>query len=129
MSTKVIVLAIAASCGLAAQTRMTAEIPFAFEFNGQEMAAGTYEINRAPLPGTIVLRNRTAGTAVMAMWMGADAKPGARRGLIFQKVGRSYFLRSVIDQAMETAYNVPVSPKQAELARRQGSDPVFVAGL
>jgi len=101
---------------------MTAEVPFAFAFQGQKMAAGSYEILRTSLPNAITVRNQKTGTVARAFTAGTDQKPGAGSGILFQKAGEKYFLVSVVDRAMASSYNLPVTRTQRESGR-----PVFIS--
>ena len=115
MNIKSIVLIAAAACGLAAQTRLEADVPFSFEFRGQKMAAGTYLITRTAFPNAITIRNVKTGTAVQTVTVSTDQKKGVPgSGLIFEKSGDNYHFLTVVDRWTETAFHIGRGRKQVE---------------
>ena len=127
MNVKLIILAVAATCGLAAQTRLTAQIPFPFEFQGKSLAAGSYEITRTSVPDRIVIRNADTGSALASVSAGTDEKRSAKNGLLFLKAGDSYFLQAVEVAATGAAYNIPRSRKHMEAARNRTAQTIYLA--
>jgi len=115
MNIKWIILAAATAFGLSAQTRLKADVPFPFEFRGQKMAAGTYEIVRTSVPNAIQIRDVQHRTAVQGITVATDQKKGAAgSSLIFEKAGDKYYFLSVVDRQMEMQFHVGKGRKHAE---------------
>jgi hypothetical protein len=130
MTPKSIILAIAATCGLAAQspaTRLTAAVPFPFDFQGKAMTAGNYEIIRGGSPNTITVRNLTTGATFRSLQIATDQKPAAANGFIFEKADGAYFFRSFVDEGTATAYHVGRTRRQMESARNHAPEKVYIA--
>lgn len=130
MNTKMMILAFAAACGLAAQSmepRQVVQIPFAFEFQGKAMPAGTYEVQRNSLSKGVLLRNAQTGAAAHAHAAGWDRTPNAGNGIVFQKTAAGYTMISIREASTEMTYNLHQSRKQKEMARQGTPETVFIA--
>lgn len=127
---KSFILAIVTACGLTAQVgapTMNAQIPFAFEFRGQQFSPGRYEIKRTPGHQAILVRNRDTGLSAAALWTSSDTTSDARNGVVFVKSGDKYYLRSVLEQRTANAYHVPAAKGQLEAAKLIAPATVFIA--
>ncbi|MBI2685194.1 MAG: hypothetical protein HYX27_02685 [Acidobacteria bacterium] len=130
MNCKSVLLLMASLCGLPAQTLQTgmvANVPFAFDFQGVTLAAGTYKVCRGSVPSVLVLRNEDTGRSVRALVMSSDDKPGGTNALVFEKAGGTYYFRSVVDHAAGRGLNVPRTRKQVESAKLQPVEKLYIA--
>lgn len=127
---KSFILAVAGAMGVPAQVgspTMNAQIPFAFEFRGQQFSPGLYEIKRSPGHQAILVRNRETGLSAAALSSGSDSTRDARNGIVFVQSGDKYYLRSVLEQRTGNAYHVPVPKSRSEAAKLETYANVFIA--
>ena len=130
MNRRMLFLAIAAVSGLAAQTvtsRVTATVPFPFDFQGTAMAAGQYEVIRTAMPNTLTVRNLANGATLRIMTASTSQTSNSSNGLVFEKAGGAYYFRSLVDAGTALAYNVHRTRKQVEQARSNAPDRVYIA--
>jgi len=123
-------LTLAAVSGLAAQTisnRLTATIPFPFDFQGKPMAAGRYEVIRTASPNTLTVRNLTTGQTVQIMTAFTNQVRDAAHGLLFDKAAGAYSFRAMVDAGTALSYNLRPTRKQAEQARNVPTERVYIA--
>lgn len=89
---------LAALPALAQNTRVRFDVPFAFEFAGQQMRAGEYTVSRGPAPGAIMLSSMSDRKEVayaLAMPAGGPARASEQARIRFERYGSSYFLRQI----------------------------------
>ena len=130
MNRRMLFLAIAAVSGLAAQTgtsRVTATVPFPFDFQGTAMAAGQYEVVRTALPNTLTIRNLVTGDTVRIMTASTSQLRDPANGLLFDKAGGGYYFRAMQDAGTALAYNVGRTRKQVEQAQSAAIERVYIA--
>lgn len=130
MNRRMLFLTLAAVSGLAAQTishRLTATVPFPFDFQGKSMAAGRYEVTRTSVPNTLTVRNLATGDTVRIMASSTSQVRDAAHGLLFDKAGGSYYFRAMVDAGTSLTYNLSPTRKQVEQARSIPAERVYIA--
>ncbi len=112
-------IALAAACGLAAETDRTsivATVPFAFEAHGIELPAGTYQLERSHSMGVIRLRHAVTGKTVVVRSASVNDNPSHVNSVSFKRYNGVYFLSAV--QYAATGVSAPIlsSRHQREMA-------------
>jgi hypothetical protein len=98
--------------------KLAVEIPFDFYVGQKAMPAGTYVINaNSATGGTLTLENRTRGRQVMVSTTPAGQSDSGKSGLVFNRLGETYFLAKVWSASSDTGRQLPVSAKQLEMAK------------
>jgi hypothetical protein len=118
---KVMIVIVTASAALLmsgaamAQSLMTAEIPFEFQFAGEKLPAGQYHVDtsNAARTGAVLIRHdETHKTAVsLGIHGGRDAVTENRPHLVFRCAGSGCVLHQVWTPLSEYIYSVPKAEK------------------
>ena len=119
MNAKLIVIAAAFTMGLAAQhagTRITANVPFAFDAKGTKLASGTYEVIQADRLAYVTLRNTQTGHSIMLMGGAQSSKRPAENSLEFKRYNDVYFLTAVAYEAAGMKIQLPHTKREKEMA-------------
>ena len=114
MNTKLLMLAAAATLGLAAQS---AKIPFAFEANGKKMAAGEYTVQLSGLKTFIAIRHADTGNALFVTNAGGNGNRLAGNQMVFNVYGDRYFLTAITDAKTGAVMRIPQSRTEKQIAR------------
>jgi hypothetical protein len=120
MNRKTFLLAAAAAMTTAAQAlpdRMTAKIPFPFEVNGIQMAAGRYEVKAGPAGKNLILRNEANGTAILTGVTGQDRDARDQAVFEFRKYGAAHFLSAVKYRGQNVKLLFAPAKREREMAR------------
>jgi len=119
MNTKWIVLAAAATIGLAAQNpaaKITAVVPFAFDAKGVNLASGTYELIQSDRQAFVTLRNTATGKSVMLIGGAKSANRRKDNSLEFKRYNDVYFLTAVSYEAAGLKIQMPNTKREKEMA-------------
>jgi hypothetical protein len=120
MNTKLILAIAAAAFTLTAEEaarKMTAQVPFAFQVDGEVMPSGKYEITRPANPALTTIRNTATGaTRLVNAGAQADNRSG-KDGLVFHAVGQRYFLSGIAVASSGRVYSTRPSRAETELAK------------
>ncbi len=130
MNIKLIILTLAAACGLAAQglpPKQILQIPFAFDFGSAKMSAGSYELSRDSLSKGITTRKRQAGQAANIFAVSWDQKLNADNGVTFQVLGDKYLMVGSSDARTGLQYKLTRSRRLKEFAKGQPPEYVHIA--
>jgi hypothetical protein len=99
-----------------AQTRSTANVPFAFTIGNRALPAGSYDLSPIA-PKVILIRSNESGVGVIALvrteYAGKDQGPK----LVFHKCGNQYFLAQIWDGSGRAGMEVPESNREKELRK------------
>jgi hypothetical protein len=119
MNTKMIVLAAATVCGLAAQDpsrRITANVPFGFETNGVKMAAGTYVMTGPTEDAIVKIFSKDTGKTTMLMALVANRDESGASSLEFKRYNGVYFLSAMKVGSTGQKVVLPYSRREKEMA-------------
>jgi hypothetical protein len=97
--------------------RVVATIPFPFEVNGVAMAAGRYEVTPAGSGVQMILRNRTAGAAIVTGAAALEAAPEEESMFEFRRYGSKYFLAGVKYRWQSVKLRFAPAKREREIAR------------
>ena len=115
-----------------AQTRLQADVPFAFSLGQSAMSAGEYEINSAG-QDLLLIRNSGANEAqLLVKSQYVQGRDAGRPRLVFHKYGDQYFLSQIWDGNSNIGVELPVSHREKEIkmagaAFPRGAQTVIVA--
>jgi hypothetical protein len=104
--------------------RVMATIPFPFEVNGIQMAAGRYEVTPAGGGVQMILRNRTAGAAIVTGAAALEAAPEEESMFEFRKYGSKYFLAGVKYRWQSVKLRFAPAKREREIARTARAEKV-----
>jgi hypothetical protein len=125
-------MAIAAPAVVQAQSRVAADVPFAFIMNDQSLASGHYEV-ASRSEQLAIIRNTQSGVGyflIKSQHVESRYAEGAK--LVFNRYGNVYFLSQIWDGQSNTGIQLPRSKreKEARLAESRfssGPEVVIVA--
>jgi hypothetical protein len=107
---------------------LRADVPFNFSANGQQYAAGTYDL-RVIANRTVRLRNRISGeSGFVHLMIGSSKAPTTAPAphLLFIVNGNYGYLSAVTDQVGDT-WSVRIKPADMNASRRSPSKSVVLA--
>ena len=125
-----VILAVTLAANAQSSQQYRADIPFSFEANGKQYAAGEYTIgplSQVTVPGAIAIRSLNTGNARVLgvtsdMGNGNWDNPGK---LIFRKVDGRHTLSQISTASFEM--NMKVKKSRSNELAKGGADPVIVA--
>ena len=98
-----------------AQSRVRADVPFAFSLEQSSMPAGGYEISSID-EKVISVRNLETGQArLLIASMHVQASQDQHAKLVFHKCGDQYFLSQIWDGSGNDGIELPASKREKEL--------------
>ncbi len=102
--------------------RLRADIPFEFNVGGEVLPAGQYELDQAPMLGTVAIRSFDNKASAVAMAVGARSNSAAAQShLVFNKYGDKYFLSQIWRSGATEGIHLKRSKRERELARVIGT--------
>ncbi len=111
-------VALLGASGLCAQTRATADIPFAFTVQNTTLPAGEYTMSEASPTGDLMsIRNVETHETIVVLAPGGEKayrRVGDKNVLVFHKAGDRYFLAAVKTDAV--CGNIAPSKLEREIA-------------
>ena len=123
MKLTILILAAAASLGLAAQAafpRMTVKAPFAFEMNGKQMPAGEYDLQYAAERPYATVRHAATGRAFLFEVRKTSGVQLNQSALTFTRtILNRYILTAVSDRTTGNAIILPAGRAAKEMAASQ----------
>ncbi len=97
---------------------LVVEVPFDFHVGNDAMPAGRYVIDSTAAAGSILtLDSGAPGNQVIISTTPAACSTTGKSELVFNRVGNTYFLAKVWNEASNTSRQLPVSDLQRELSR------------
>ena len=117
-----LILAAAASLGLAAQSgfpRMTAKVPFAFEMNGKQMPAGSYDLQYTSDRPYATVRHAATGRAFLFEVRKTSGVRLDRSAFSFDRRADRYILTAVSDRVTGYSIVLPRGRAAREMANNQ----------
>ena len=117
-----LILAAAASLGLAAQSgfpRMTANVPFAFEMNGKQMPAGSYDLQYTSDRPYATVRHAATGRAFLFEVRKTSGVRLDRSAFSFDRRADRYILTAVSDRVTGYSIVLPRGRAAREMANNQ----------
>ena len=117
-----LILAAAASLGLAAQSgfpRMTANVPFAFEMNGKQMPAGSYDLQYTSDRPYATVRHAATGRAFLFEVRKTSGVRLDRSAFSFERRADRYILTAVSDRVTGYSIELPRGRASREMANSQ----------
>ena len=130
----VLSLLLVAACA-SAQTVAKVNVPFGFVVNKATLPAGAYRIdsvsNTSSTP-ILALRSEDARVAMLIMGNHAtSAEPSENSRLVFRRYGDQYFLSQIWMAGETSGHELPISRREAELAKNQqpSEDVIVLASL
>lgn len=127
MKIKMILMAAVAATTMMAQgpgPRVVATIPFPFEVNGIAMAAGRYEVTPTGGGVQMILRNRTAGAAIVTTAAAYETAPEEQSMFEFRRYGSKYFLAGVKYRWQSVKLRFAPAKREREIARTMRAEKV-----
>ncbi len=100
--------------GASAQSRLKADVPFAFTVGTAQLPAGCYQIIAGQTDSTIMLRNCKTGAAVVSQ-VRPEYPSNTKSQIVFHRLGSKYFLAEIWGAAGNSELTVPASRQEKEL--------------
>jgi hypothetical protein len=122
MKLRFLILAAAASLGLAAQTidpRMTAQVPFPFEITGRQMPAGKYHLDYSGGRSFATVRHAATGRAFLFDVRAGGGVQLSRSRLTFLVQGDRHVLAAISEFGTRNKIELPKSRAAKELMKAQ----------
>ena len=119
MNAKLIVLAAAATMGLAAQNvgaKITAVVPFAFDAKGVNLGSGTYEVTQSDRQAYVTLRNVETGKSIVLMGGAKSTNRTKDNSLEFKRYNDVYFLTAVAYESAGLKIRLQNTKREKEMA-------------
>ncbi len=126
------VLMLVVASSLAAQSRLTANIPFGFSVTNKTLPAGSYTITVSSGGSILSLTSGSdlKSTIVLLSCTGYDRDlQGAQSQLVFHRYGNEYFLSRIEDGPRGTTSQLPPTRDEKERARTASVEKVQVLAL
>ena len=98
---------------------MQATVPFAWELNGQHLAAGKYEVSQDASLNVMQIADQARRTSTFILLTPASGK-NSTACLIFHRYGNTYFLAEVVAPGRAVS---KLSVSRAEKEAMRASDP------
>jgi hypothetical protein len=98
-----------------AQTRVSAEVPFAFSLQDKAMPAGNYQIIALRDQVLEVWNSDTKHGQLLAKQMSVQSSKDQSPKLVFHKYGDQYFLAQIWDGESHTGIAFPESKREKEV--------------
>lgn len=113
-------LLLVAGSAFAQNIIVRADVPFSFNVNKDTLPAGQYEIRTISPSGSHVLliNNREAktGETFLTHAVSASQAQAGKGKLVFKRYGDRYFLSQIWLADTDTGRELPISPRERELA-------------
>ena len=97
-----------------AQTIMTANVPFAFSVEQNQLPAGSYSVRELGARATLI-QSADGKEHVMGIYCNAGPSKSGETKLVFKKIGDHYFLSEIWSSARDEGQKVPESKLESEL--------------
>ncbi len=97
-----------------AQTIMTANVPFAFSVEQNQLPAGSYSVREMGARATLI-QSADGKEHVLGIYSNAGPSKSGETKLVFKKIGNSYFLSEIWTSARDEGRQVPQSSLEKEL--------------
>ena len=106
-----------AAAQIEGDTKLQAQVPFAFMVGSKIVPAGQLTLQRAtPGSAALAMRNQEAKVNMFANFNRVESKkPAATSALVFHKYGQRYFLWEIRVEGSQTMYQLAPSRAEAEL--------------
>jgi hypothetical protein len=125
----VLSLLLAAGSAFAQTIRVQANIPFSFSVNKETLPPGLYEIQSVGSSDgkTLMIRDGNLHVKALALANGIQSLESSKQTkLIFNRRGSRYFLSQVWVEGNDSGHELPVSPREAEMAKDYAAEPVMI---
>ena len=131
LMTLIVAFAIAVPVVHAQNKMLTANVPFDFSVNGNQLPAGAYEIDRVGDRATVI-QTQDGHFKLLGVYAYAGPSKAGETKLVFDKVGDSYFLREIWSSTSGQGLAVPESKMEKEIRASNrnsggGAETVIVA--
>jgi len=103
---------------------LSANVPFAFSVNGNNLPGGDYEVAQVGDRATLI-ETRDGQNKVLGLYAAMESSKTNETKLVFDKVGDHYFLREIWTSARSQGMAVPKSKLENEI---QASNREFGGG-
>jgi hypothetical protein len=104
-----------ASTAALAQSRITADVPFAFRAGSADLPAGKYLISEDHIHGMMTIRNMRTNAVVQEPIHQETARGDDRDRMIFHHYGELYFLSEIHQGSDALDVSLPVSSRERKV--------------